>query len=192
MSKYILNGTEYTLDDITKFANDLEISVEEYISDNGIEVVEDIQEPEEVISDPPKASASEKAEVVEEIKTPEFTPHPDGDAYYEALAKGPYGILNKEVADYAAWKAKNKPGSKAIDVANELRNAPEREAKADYSPPTYEDGKINYAKLRSDDFEKGYKSIDVKPKINVNGKIEEFEEEVPEDFEYVSANPENI
>ena len=69
MSKYILNGTEYTLDDITKFANDLEISVEDYISDNEIEVVDDIVEEQVVDTDPPKKE-------VEIEEKPKFIPYP--------------------------------------------------------------------------------------------------------------------
>ena len=156
MSKYIWDNSEYSIDEITEAANKANLSVDEYISTNNIQVVDDEvkeeQQTEEVITDPPKATEPEKAEVVKEIETPPFVPHPDGDAYYDKLP-----MMDKEKAAYMDWKSKNKP----------------KEIKPAYqgAPPV--------------DISEG-----IATKININGKIEEFEEEVSEDFEYVSADPE--
>ncbi len=155
MSKYILNGTEYALDDITKFANDLEISVEEYISDNEIQVVDDVIEEQVIDTDPPKKE-------VEVEEKPKFIPHPDGDDYYKSLAQDQSrgGMMNKEVLDYEQWKLDN-PTTKVDPVTN--------------IPIT----PVEAPTINKVDFQAAIK-----------GPQSFFEEEVSEDFEYVSNNPE--
>ena len=152
MSKYIWDNSEYSLDEITEAAGTANLGIDEYISKYNIEVVDEEEDKtEEIITDPPKAKAVEKAEVVEEIKTPSFVPHPDGDAYYEKLP-----MMDREKVAYMDWKAKNKPE----EIKPAFKGAPLVDV-----------------------------SEGIATKININGKIEEFEDEVTDDFEYTSSNP---
>ena len=129
---YIIDGEEISLSEIQEAAAASEMEVEEYISIVGgqLKTEEVIEKKEEVVVEDAAPAATEKTAATElplaggSLDSPTeipFSPHPDGDAYYDKLP-----MMDREKMAYVEWK-----NSRKQEEVDQVTGLPTQDATVD-------------------------------------------------------------